>query len=296
MPKSNVKWVSIIRLLRPKQWLKNSLVLLSPLMAGTLINVEVFLSSLLGVLSFILASSGIYVFNDFFDREMDRQHPEKKKRPIAAAEVSSLQACILIILLFSMSIFLPVIMGRTELGLVIILYLTIQVAYCLGLKNWPTIDVALIASGFILRAVGGGIASEAGVSIWFLLVVGFGSFYISVAKRLNELSKTERLNHKLRTRIVLEKYSEAYLQLLLNTSITSLIVFYCLWASQLNQIQGVSWPLLSIVPLILAVFRYQYEVNMGRAEFPENVVIGDRQFMFFVLIWLGVVVSGLYFN
>ncbi len=175
--------------MRPRQWVKNVLVFAAPLAAGSLFSPEVLVTSLWAFVAFCLVSASIYLINDVRDVEADRQHPKKRLRPIAAGELSVRTALVLAGVTAVASLALGFWVAPL-LGVTLATYWVLQVGYSLFLKNQPIIDLAMVASGFILRAVAGGVASGIELSQWFLLVAAFGSLFMVAGKRYSEIRRT----------------------------------------------------------------------------------------------------------
>jgi decaprenyl-phosphate phosphoribosyltransferase len=177
---------ALVRAVRPRQWIKNGLVLAVPAAAGVLFDSEVLRSTTLALLAFCLASAGTYLVNDVADRDADRLHPVKRTRPIAAGEVSARTATIAAIGAFALAcgVALP---AGVALLLVVVAYIGLTTAYSYGLKRVAIFDLAAVAAGFFLRAVGGGAASDIHISKWFLILAGGGSLFLATAKRYPEL-------------------------------------------------------------------------------------------------------------
>ena len=198
----------LVRAMRPRQWSKNLLVASAPLAAGRLNDVDVATATVAAVVCFCAASSAVYLFNDVCDIEADRRHPRKSLRPIAAGLVSPGRA------LMTSGLLAVASLGgafaiRAEFGPLIAGYLSLQAAYALGLKHETVFDIAIVSSGFLLRAVGGGFATGIPLSHWFLTVAGFGSLFTVAGKRYSELVA---LGNGSGTRRSLDGYSESYLR------------------------------------------------------------------------------------
>jgi decaprenyl-phosphate phosphoribosyltransferase len=278
--RGSLAW-GLVRALRPRQWVKNVLVLAAPLAAGKVFDLDVLGPSALAFVLFCLASSGVYLVNDAIDVEEDRRHPRKRFRPIAAGIVPRPLAFVLAAVLFAVALVGAVLLTRPELAWVLASYVVIQLAYCLGLKNQPVLDLAVVASGFLLRGIAGGVAAGLLLSQWFLLVAAFGSLFMVAGKRYSELV----LVGGSETRRTLEEYSASYLRFVWSLSAGVACTAYSLWAFEMGESQeGVPWSTLSIAPFVLAILRYAVDIDKGAAGAPEEIVLRDR-----VLLGLGVV-------
>lgn len=263
-----------IRAMRPRQWIKNILVFAAPLSAGSLFQPDVLVRTLLAFVAFSMVSATVYLMNDIKDVEEDRLHPRKRFRPIAAKELSIGAAWALAALTAAIGFGV----GFTTaiyLGVTLAVYLGLQVLYSLFLKHQPIIDLAMVSSGFLLRAIAGGVASGIDLSAWFLLVASFGSLFMVSGKRYSEM---KLLGSEAGTRKSLAAYTVSYLRFAWHLSAAVALVAYCLWAFE-NQARGwtdVPWTVLSIAPLTLGLLQYAMEVDRGNAGEPEDVVLKNR--------------------
>lgn len=167
----------IVKAVRPRQWVKNVLVLAAPVAAGTATESDVLLPVALAFVVFCMAASGIYLVNDAMDVEADRAHPTKRFRPIAAGVLPVNLAFGMAVVLLGGSIALSF-LANWQLAVVMAVYIGIQLAYCFGLKHQAVLDICIVSSGFLLRAIAGGVAAEIALSQWFLLVMAFGSLFM----------------------------------------------------------------------------------------------------------------------
>ena len=286
---------ALISACRPRQWTKNLLVYASPLFSFQL-NYEIWLTSTVALIAFCFISSAIYLFNDVIDREADRVHPSKRFRPIASGslKVSVALASAFFLALLSLIISIPISLG---LAVVIIGYSVIQIVYCLKLKRKPILDLFCIASGFLLRALAGLVATDLRASPWFLLTVGLLALFLAVEKRKAELRIS--LDRGVMTRQVLLRYSLPLLQRLESLVASSAFMAYALWSSG-PTLRGAStsWMLLTVPFVITGIFRYQLlsdpeetERRCARypdrnCEKPEEILLGDRGIQLTLLGWL----------
>src|SRR5437763_2889089 len=177
-----VLW-GLVRSARPRQWVKNVLVFSAPGAAGVLTHRDPLLRSLLAFGVFCLAASGTYLLNDAIDREADRLHPKKRHRPIAAGTVSVTQAGIASAILLIAALGLASAWQQWDLALVAGIYVAVTISYSTWLKHEPVIDLAAVASGFVLRAIAGGAAADVPISKWFLIVASVGRLFMVAGKR-----------------------------------------------------------------------------------------------------------------
>jgi 4-hydroxybenzoate polyprenyltransferase len=177
---------AIIRLLRIKQWVKNLFLFIPIFFAGNLFDFPELKILLLGVLAFSLAASGVYVINDYQDREVDRLHPRKKTRPIASGEVNEVTAWILMISLTVGGLLLAYYIHHAFFYL-LLGYLILNVGYSMGLKNIPILDLFIVASGFLIRIYCGGIIANVPITHWLSIMIMLLALFIVLAKRRDDL-------------------------------------------------------------------------------------------------------------
>jgi decaprenyl-phosphate phosphoribosyltransferase len=274
----------LVRAVRPRQWVKNVLVFAAPLAAGAVFDADVMRASALAFVLFCAAASGIYLVNDAIDVEEDRRHPRKRFRPIAAGIVPRPLAFGLAVVLFAVALVGAALLTRPELAWVLASYVVIQLAYCFGLKNQPVLDLAVVASGFLLRGIAGGVAAGLLLSQWFLLVAAFGSLFMVAGKRYSELVL---VGGTADTRRTLEEYSASYLRFVWSLSAGVACTAYSLWAFEMGATrEGVPWSTLSIAPFVLAILRYAVDIDKGAAGAPEEIVLRDRVLLSLGIAWV----------
>ncbi|MEE3852239.1 decaprenyl-phosphate phosphoribosyltransferase [Gordonia sp. LSe1-13] len=271
----------LIKAVRPRQWVKNVLVLAAPLAAGSVGDGDVLGPVAIAFVAFCLVASSIYLINDARDVESDRNHPTKRFRPIAAGVVPVPLAYGLAAALAIASLGISLI-ANWETAVVIAIYLGIQLGYCFGWKNQPVIDICIVSSGFLLRAIAGGVAADIELSQWFLLVMAFGSLFMAAGKRYAELQLAERTGAKIRK--ALQYYTTTYLRFVWTLSATAVVVFYGLWAFD-NADTNVAYSV-SMVPFTIAILRYAVDIDGGQAGEPEEIALGDRVLQLLAVAWL----------
>jgi decaprenyl-phosphate phosphoribosyltransferase len=283
----------LLRTARPRQWLKNVLVLAAPGAAGISIRPGTVAPILGAVVAWCLTSSGTYFLNDALDVAADRLHPRKRLRAVAAGTVPVGTAKAVGLLLIVAGCALPSAWGAYGVTAVIAAYAVITISYSLWLKDEPVLDLAAVASGFVLRAISGGVAAGVFISNWFLIVASFGSLFMVAGKRHAEHVdlRDERSAH----RATLGEYSLGYLRYVRSVSSSVAIAAYCLWAFEKADAAGIGLVLkLSIVPFVIAILRYALLLDAGRGGAPEEIVLGDRTLQILGLIWVGLFAVGVY--
>lgn len=272
----------LLRTMRPRQWVKNLLVLAAPLLSGQLLEGDVVQGTAVAFVAFCLASSGIYLVNDVIDREADRNHPRKRFRPIAAGVVPPPLAVVAAVVLFLGSLALTL-LADTGLLIVLSCYVVLQLLYCTVLKDQRVVDIAVIAAGFLLRAVGGGAATGIELSQWFILAATFGALFMASGKRYAESRMEGDLASMRRS---LADYTQTYLRFVWTLSATMLMMTYGLWAFEKGESSGSILPALSMAPFLLAVLRYAIHVDAGEAEAPEVIAYNDRVLQVLAVVWV----------
>jgi decaprenyl-phosphate phosphoribosyltransferase len=273
-----------VRLARPKQWLKNVLVVAAPGAAGVLTKGDALFDTVVAFVCFCLAASGTYYINDAVDVEADRLHPKKRTRPIASGAISVNAAIVGGVLLIVASLALSF-AARWELALVIGGYLALTVAYSLWLKDEAVVDLACVAAGFVLRTIAGGVAVGVEISPWFLIVAASGSLFMVTGKRHAELLELgdDAGDH----RRSLDVYSHAVLSYVRAVSSSIAILAYCLWAFEKSEPVGNPiWFELSIVPFVLGILRYALMLEQGKGGAPEELVLSDRTLQVIGVAWV----------
>ncbi|WP_193045833.1 decaprenyl-phosphate phosphoribosyltransferase [Mycolicibacterium baixiangningiae] len=288
----------IIKAIRPRQWVKNLLVLAAPLVAlgddrFTYDYRTVLIKVSIAFVAFCLAASTVYLVNDARDVEADRAHPTKRFRPIAAGVVPERLAYILAVVLGAASLLISWFV-TPNLALVMAIYIAIQLAYCFGLKHQAVLDICIVSSGFLIRAIAGGVAAGVPLSQWFLLVMAFGSLFMAAGKRYAELQLAERTGAKIRKS--LERYTTTYLRFVWTMSATAVVLCYGLWAFGRDDQGGTSWFVVSMIPFTIAILRYAVDVDGGMAGEPEEIALRDRVLQFLAVAWIGTVGAAVIFG
>jgi decaprenyl-phosphate phosphoribosyltransferase len=281
--------VGVVKAVRPRQWVKNVLVLAAPLAAlGTNVHYNpgrVLTQVAVAFVVFCLAASAVYLVNDVRDVEADREHPTKRYRPIAAGVVPVWLAYTLATVLGVASLALSWWLNP-NLALVMAVYIGMQLAYCFGLKHQAVIDLCIVSSAYLIRAIAGGAATNIHLSQWFLLMAAFASLFIVAGKRYAELQLAERTGAKIRKS--LESYTSTYLRFVWTMSAAALVVCYGLWAFERDGASG-SWFKISMVPATIVILRYAVDVDGGLAGEPEDIALRDRMLQVLGLVWIGTI-------
>jgi decaprenyl-phosphate phosphoribosyltransferase len=278
-----IKIAEYVRLARPKQWIKNLLVFAVPLASRDIFRPEIIIRTFVAFIAFTLASASVYIWNDIRDAPSDRLNPVKASRPLARGAVNPRPVAVLAFLLLMSSIGISFFVNEGKLLVIILSYLVIQVAYQLKLREFALLDMSAVASGFVLRAIAGGFASDIPISVWFLSVTASTAFMIVSAKRHSEFV-SEKSNFK--TRLVLNEYTEPYLRFLWSGSLLASLIFYSMWSAGIWTAALDGFSRLSVIPFILVLLRYAIFADRGQAESPEKIIWSDRQIQIYASLWI----------
>ncbi len=283
---------ALLRQARPKQWVKNLLVFAAPAAAGVLDQWPSLWRAIVMFIAFCLASSGTYFWNDLLDAENDRNHPTKQHRPIASGALPIGVARLVGTVLLVAGIGLAATTRWRAAG-VVAAYVALTSLYSAVLKHIAVVDLIAVAAGFVLRAVGGAVATDVVMSKWFSLTISFASLFIVTGKRYAELRD---LGDDAQTRSTLDDYSLGFLRIVLSVSCGAALVTYCIWAFDTREISGSKWPFyeLSIIPMATALLRYTLILEQGHGAAPEEIFAHDRTLQVLGLIWIVVFGLGVY--
>lgn len=267
----------LIKLMRPRQWLKNGFVLAPLVFSGAFLDGQAVSAALLATVLFCLASSATYVVNDLHDIERDRRHPSKSlSRPLACGQVSRSAALTLLAVLYALLLsswwLVPAVIQ------VIAAYLLLNLAYTFVLKHQPIVDIFTIAIGFVLRVYAGAMALAVPMSSWMFVTTLCLALYLAAVKRRQELSQSGSEGRQ-----VLEKYSLGLIDRYAEMAATGALVFYSMFVMSSRP------ELVATVPLVLfGLFRYWYVVEQGGGESPTDALLADWQLLVCVLLWVAV--------
>jgi len=300
------KIISLIKVARPIQWVKNVSVFAALVFSGNLYNKPLFIKAFWAFWIFCLASSATYILNDIFDAKKDALHPIKRMRPIASGKLPVTLAIIECVILALVSLQLANIISDL-LFILVAFYLTLQVAYSTFLKKLAIIDIIVIATGFVIRIYAGAFAINAHLSVWFLLCVISTALFLAAGKRRAELSVVGK---ETKTRTSLGHYPRellnSYVTMFANAAWMSWALFtffespavpknLWLFLADFSKTTTISKLLMITIPFaIFAIMRYQSLIFEGRSESPEKVLLTDSPLIASVMIWVILVIWVLY--
>lgn len=285
----------LLRLLRPHQYAKNLLVLAAPGAAGRLDEADVVARSIASFVLFCAVSSAGYVVNDLLDADADRLHPVKKSRPIASGQVSAAQARVLLAAIALPALVLCPLLGWS-FAATLLTYAAVSFCYSTWLKRIPWIELLAVSAGFVLRAIGGGTATDTSISRWFLLVVSAGALLVITGKRVGELLA---LGANTSSRAVLAGYRLILLQAVAAIASAVAIGGYATWAAaeadeRVAGSDAAIWLRLTAIPFAAAIARYLVLSLRGAGETPEALIARDRMMRAAGASWLLMYTVGLY--
>ena len=276
-------------LIRPKQWAKNVFVLLPMFFGRQLTDPATLQSSLLVFAAFSFIASSVYCINDLIDVEADRQHPVKCKRPIASGAVSRKQGWLLTVVmaLLSAATVLTLSSHIWQVLAVLAGYYLLNIAYCTRLKNYAIIDVCVIAFGFVLRILAGGVATGISVSRWLVLMTFLLTLFLSLAKRRDDvlrMNATGKAPRKNPTRYNLTFINQA---ITITASVTTVCyIMYCV-SPEVVAAFGTPNLYLTTIFVIIGLLRYiQLAVVDEQSGDPTKIVWKDRFTQLVILAWL----------
>ena len=246
-----------------------------------------------------MAASGTYFLNDAVDAPSDRMHPTKRLRPVATGLVSVRLALTTGVVLLVASAGLAQLLAGWHLTLVMGVYAAVNVAYSLGVKNEPVLDLAAVSAGFVLRAVAGGVATGVALTNWFLIVASFGSLLIVTGKRSGEKQLlSEEQVHDGSVRQTLGLYTPSFLRSVRTLSAAVSVTAYCLWAfdraGQLHPGADPIWFQLTVIPFTIALLHIMRLLDSGAGAAPEDLALHDHRLQIYGVVWAGLFAVGVY--
>lgn len=275
------KFKAYIKLLRPKQWIKNFFVFAALLFSRNIDKPSYIITAAAAFTAFCITSSAVYIFNDLLDIEKDRKHPRKKNRPLASGALRKGEAVTFLLLLIPIAVYVAFSINFS-FGLTVVLYFVNNILYTLYIKHMVILDVMSIALGFILRVVGGAVAIGVEISPWLLLCTLLLALFLGFSKRRNELVvlQEDAQNH----RAILEHYSLDFIDNMLSIVTASTVISYSMYTFFANEDK---FSMITILYVLYGIFRYQYIIyNKNMGESPEEVVLTDKPLLINIILWI----------
>ena len=286
-----LRWVvAVLRTARPRQWPKNLLVFAAPLAGASLGRRDGLGYALVAAAAFGCASVAVYFINDVADAERDRRHPRKRYRPVASGELPRQHAIVLGALSAAAGLAAGVLISEPLLVAAVAGYMSLSFLYSWRLKHIPVVELLFVASGFLLRVLGGAAATHVPPSAWFLLVCSLGALGVAIAKRYTEL--TNLGDEAIRHRPVMRFYRPEALRLGQIAVGALMIAAYLAWAS--GEHPGArTWHLVSALPLALALVRFGFLTGRRTVAPVEDLLTRDVPMLACEAAWLALFVAGL---
>lgn len=291
--------VALLKLIRPKQWTKNAFVLLPAFFGGVIFEDSYLLQALVVMMAFCFAASSIYCFNDIHDVDDDRRHPVKCHRPIASGVISIRQAYALMMLMFVLSLLTCLLLlpcggsnddARTSLlgtMSVIMFYWVLNIAYCIKLKQYAIIDVCVVAFGFVLRLLGGGIATQTVCSKWIVLMTFLLTLFMSFAKRRDDVLRMEATGEAPRKNTI--RYNRVFMDQTLTITASVTLVCYIMYTVSPEVIAHFhsDYLYLTSIFVLVGLLRYiQIAVVDKKSGDPTKVLLRDHFMQLVVTAWV----------
>jgi decaprenyl-phosphate phosphoribosyltransferase len=287
----------IVRAMRPRQWIKNLLVFMAPAAAGVLGDWHTTVRVVAASVVFCLVASGTYLVNDVIDADSDRFHPDKRRRPVASGALRHRTALGTGASLIAVAVAAALFIGPWGFAVVVGSYASLSIAYSLRFKHEPVVELAVVASCFVLRSVAGGVVAQVPLSNWFLVFTSFAALFVVTGKRYAEHTRLgyDRGEH----RQVLDQYTESFLNSTLIISASVTVASYCLWAFDRTGLlvhagREVVWIELTVIPLVLAVLHIFRLLDAGHGGEPEQLAMKDHILQVYGLLWFALMGIGLY--
>jgi decaprenyl-phosphate phosphoribosyltransferase len=291
-PVSPVRWLrAAVMTTRPRQWPKNLLVFAAPLAGASLGRNNGLGYALVAMLAFGCASAAVYFVNDVADAERDRRHPVKRNRPIASGALPAQHAVVLAVLASLCAVGAGVVIREPLLVATASAYLCLSFLYSFRLKHVPYVEMLIVASGFLLRVLGGAAATHVGPSGWFLMVCSLGALGVAVAKRYTELTSLGA--DAVRHRPVMRYYRPGLLRVTQLAIGVGMLATYLMWALGENPAVR-PWHLASAVPLAAALVRFGILTARRTVRPVEDLITRDAVMLCCEAAWLVLFCVGLY--
>jgi 4-hydroxybenzoate polyprenyltransferase len=272
--------------MRPTHYIKNLIIFVPAVFAGAVFNHEIFAKVFWGFTAFCFISSAVYIINDIFDADIDRRHEVKAKRPVANGAVKAKNALFLTVALLVFGVAASALAAPGPASLLILVsYLVLNILYSAYLKNVPVLDLVILASGFVLRVVYGGLIAGAAISDWLYLVIIMFSFFIGLGKR-----RAEILSGAQEARGVLKYYTKEFLGSNMYACMTLSVVFYAMWCLDHTTVAAKKavLNLIFTVPLVLVIFMcYSMRLESAACGDPVDIVLKDKPLLLLILLYAG---------
>lgn len=279
----------ILKIIRPQQWVKNVFVLVPLFFGGSLLDATDITVSVITFLAFSFVASSIYCLNDIIDVDDDRRHPKKCRRPIASGKVSVPQGYAIMAMMAVLSFCCVATLSQNSLnvGIVIATYLLLNIAYCLWLKRHAIVDVCVIAFGFVMRLLAGGLATNIPLSNWIVLMTFLLTLFLSFAKRRDDVVMMNETGHAPRKNTI--RYNLQFINQAITITATMTLVCYIMYtvSPEVEKRIGTHYLYLTSVFVLLGILRYlQLTLVDNKSGDPTKTMLHDKFLQAVVALWL----------
>ncbi len=278
--------VEIFKSLRPQQWIKNFFIFAPLVFSRNLLQANAVLAATATFVVFCIVSSAHYIFNDLMDIEEDKLHPIKSRRPLASGRLKKSSAVAAMLVLAALGLGLAAAIGLPIL-IVSLVYLVLQVAYSIRLKHVVILDVFVVAAGFVIRVVAGGLAIKVMISSWLLICTMLLALFLAMSKRRHELVLLD--SGAAQHRPILKEYNTYLLDQMISVVTASTLVAYCLYTiSEETVAKFGTRRLIWTVPFVLyGIFRYLYLIHQkNEGGSPEHLILKDKPLLADIFCWI----------
>lgn len=289
-----MKIQAVVKSMRPTQWMKNLFIFAAIIFAQSFFDIPLLLKTSAAFLVFCVLSGALYILNDLNDIEEDKLHPKKAARPIASGQIGKSQALFLFFILSLISLFVAFWLNK-YFFIAAFIYFILQLAYSLRLKHLVILDVFIVAAGFVIRVIAGGLVIEIPLSSWLLVCTMMLALFLAMSKRRHELLLLE--DNATEHRPILMEYSPYLLDQMIAVVTASTLIAYCLYTISEETVAkfGTTNLLLTSPFVLYGIFRYLYLIHQkGKGGSPEELIIKDKPLLIDIVLWIGSVVLVLY--
>ena len=289
---------SILRLLRPTQWVKNGFVFVPLFFGGELLDMECWKAALWVFLAFSLMASSIYCLNDIRDVEADRAHPRNRFRPIASGDVSVKSAYAIMVCLIFGALSIPLLgngVHNLDVAFILVLYLVLNILYCLKLKQYAIVDVFIVSLGFVLRLISGGVACDIWLSPWIICMTFLLALFLAFAKRRDDVVLHDTTGVVSRKNIL--RYNIPFMNQVLGIIGSITIVCYIIYtvSPEVEHRLGSGYVFVTSIFVLAGILRYlQVSIVDLKSGSPTKILMKDRFIQYCILCWLFVFAIILY--
>jgi 4-hydroxybenzoate polyprenyltransferase len=285
--------VAVVQTMRPRQWVKNLVVFAALIFSGRLTDQDAVLRAALAFVLFCATSGAVYIVNDLMDAERDRRHPLKALRPIASGALGPVAAIVSIVILLTGSLMAGFTLSP-PFGAALLIYAAINLAYSFRLKEIVIIDVMVIAAGFVIRAVSGGLVIDVPISTWLIMCTILLSLFLAFCKRRQEIESLPDAHHH---RVILREYSVGFIDQMINVVTASTVTAYMFYtiSPEVEMRLNTHYLYLTVPFVLYGIFRYLYLVHQrGQGGNPTQALFTDRPLLLCVGLWALTVIVLLY--